>query len=131
MAKESNAGVCYKELMPSARTGLVLAGLLLGACSKSPAPQAPPDGAALFREQNCIQCHGEDASGTNLGPTLHGKKVYWTREKLAAYLADPPSVIERDERLKTQKQNYLLPMLKFPISLEQRLALADHVLALP
>jgi mono/diheme cytochrome c family protein len=108
------------------------AALLLSACSKEPARPVPPDGAALFREQNCIQCHGDDGSGTNLGPTLHGKKQFWTREKIAVYLADPQAVIQGDARLTAQKEKYMLPMVKFPyLTLEQRLALADHVLALP
>jgi mono/diheme cytochrome c family protein len=118
--------------MLSTATRLVLAGLLLAACAKDPARSGPPDGAALFREQNCVQCHAPDATGTNLGPTLHHKKQFWTREKLAAYLADPQAVIETDERLKSQATQYMLPMVKFiGLSLEQRLALADHVLGLP
>lgn len=110
----------------------ILAGLLLGACSKPAPPAGPPDGAALFREQNCVQCHGPDGSGTNLGPTLHGKQQYWTREKLAAYLLDPQAVIDADPRLQQQAGRYMLPMVKFVgLSLEQRLALADHVFGLP
>lgn len=105
--------------------------LALAACSPTPPPQGPPDGAALFRQQNCIQCHGEDGSGTNLGPTLHGKKQYWTREKIAAYLANPPATIHGDARLEEQAKKYMLPMIPFLLSLEQRLALADYVLSLP
>jgi mono/diheme cytochrome c family protein len=109
-----------------------LAGLVLGACSK-PAPSAgPPDGAALFREQNCIQCHGNDGAGTNLAPTLHGKQSLWTRAKLAEYIADSPAYAARDARLKEQATHYTIPMTSFPgLSLEQRLALADYVLRFP
>jgi mono/diheme cytochrome c family protein len=111
---------------------VALAGLACAACSKQPERTAPPDGAALFREQNCIQCHGVDGSGTSLGPTLRGKQPFWTREKIAAYIANPPALIAHDERLKTQSGKYMLPMLAYPyLTLEQRLALADHVLALP
>jgi mono/diheme cytochrome c family protein len=117
--------------MLRAPTRLALAALLLGSCSQAPANSGPPDGATLFREQNCVQCHGTDGSGTNLGPTLHGKKQYWTREKIALYLADPPATIRGDKRLSEQAKNYMLPMIPFPLSLEQRLALADYVLALP
>jgi mono/diheme cytochrome c family protein len=106
-------------------------GLLLAACSQAVTSAGPPDGAALFREQNCVQCHGPDGAGTNLGPVLQGKQRYWTREKIARYLADPESVIQRDERLKAQADKYMIPMTRFPLSLEQRLALADYVLKLP
>ncbi len=113
-------------------TLLALAGLLLGACSDAPADSGPLDGAALFKQQNCVQCHGPDGSGTNLGPTLHGKKVFWTREKLASYLSDPQAVIRGDARLEAQAGQYMLPMVKFVgLTQAQRLALADHVLALP
>jgi len=106
--------------------------LLVAACSEDPQSSAPPDGAALYREQNCIQCHAADGSGTNLGPTLHGKKGFWTREKIAAYIAKPSATIERDERLLQQAAKYSLPMVDYPyLTLAQRLALADFVLAMP
>ncbi len=114
------------------RTLFALSGLLLGACSDAPADSGPLDGAALFKQQNCVQCHGPDGSGTNLGPTLHGKKGFWTRERVAAYIAKPSATIEGDDRLQTQGAKYMLPMVSYPyLTLEQRLALADHVLAMP
>jgi mono/diheme cytochrome c family protein len=109
----------------------VLGGLVLGACSDATPSAAPPDGAALFRE-NCVQCHAPDAGGTGSGPTLHGKQQFWTRAKLAAYFLDPQSVIRGDARLEAQAGRYLLSMVKFVgLSPEQRLALADYVLGLP
>lgn len=111
---------------------LAAAGLALAACSKAPKSSAPPDGAALFVGQNCSVCHGPDGAGTKLGPTLRGKQPFWTREKLATYLRDPQALIRADERLKTQAEQYSLPMVSFvTLTLEERLALADHVLALP
>ena len=107
------------------------AALLLAACSK-PAPAGPPDGPKLFREQNCIVCHGPDGGGTKLGPNLRDKKAHWTRETLAGYIANPPAHVAKDERLKEQATHYSLPMTSYPgLTLEQRLALAEHVLALP
>ncbi len=118
--------------MLSASLRHAFAGLFLAACSEEPAHSGPPDGAALFKQQNCVTCHGPDGDGTNLGPTLRGKKVFWTREKLAGYLSDPQSVIRGDERLETQAGKYMLPMVKFVgLTQEQRLALADFVLGLP
>ena len=111
---------------------LTLAGLFGCACGDAKPPAGPADGAALFREQNCIQCHGPDGAGTNLGPTLHGKKQHWTREKLATYLANPQSVIQGDKRLEEQETHFMIKMVPFAnLTLEQRLALADHVLGFP
>lgn len=111
---------------------LALLALLAAACGEEPAPSGPPDGAQLFREQNCVQCHGPEGRGTNLGPALVDKKSFWTREELAQYLTDPQARIQKDARLAKQADLYRLPMTKFVgLSLEQRLALADHVLALP
>jgi mono/diheme cytochrome c family protein len=108
------------------------AALLLGACSESPQSSLPPDGAALFRQQNCVVCHGNDGGGTKLGPSLRDKKAFWTRETLAAYIADPPAHAARDERLKQQAARYTIPMTTYPgLSAAQRQALAEHVLALP
>ena len=111
---------------------IVLTGLLLGACSGAPQDPGPQDGASLFKAQNCVQCHAPDGSGTNLGPTLHGKKAYWTREKIAAYIVKPSAMIDGDARLRAQAAKYSLPMVDYPyLTQEQRLALADFVLALP
>jgi mono/diheme cytochrome c family protein len=109
-----------------------ISGLLCCACSGAHEDSGPPDGAALFKAQNCVQCHAPDGSGTNLGPTLHGKKGYWTRERIAAYIAKPSATIAGDERLKQQAAKYALPMVDYPyLTPAQRLALADYVLALP
>jgi len=111
---------------------LAFAGLLLGSCSPAHEDSGPPDGAALFKAQNCVQCHAPDGSGTNLGPTLQGKQMFWTREKLATYIAKPAATIAGDERLRLQAAKYSLPMVDYPyLTQEQRLALADFVLALP
>ena len=73
------------------------AALLVGACSKAPPSSVPPDGAALFREQNCVQCHAPDGSGTNLGPTLRGKQQFWTRERIAALRQAPSAPVSPQE----------------------------------
>jgi len=118
--------------MLSSSQRLAFAGLLLGSCSGAPGDSAPADGPTLFKAQNCVQCHAQDGSGTNLGPTLRGKKTFWTREKLAAYIAKPAATIAGDARLEQQAAKYSLPMVDYPyLTLEQRLALADFVLALP
>jgi cytochrome c2 len=89
------------------------------------------DGPELFANQ-CSMCHQRDGSGSALGPTLHGKKGFWTRPALIAYLKDPAATIEKDPRLKAQKTKYSLPMTTFKMLPEPALErLADHVLAMP
>lgn len=115
------------------RASILAASLALccGACSEPAPPAGPPDGAALFREQNCIACHAADGSGTTLAPGLRGKQALWTREQLAEYIEDSPAYVARDERLKAQAAHYTIPMTTFPgLTLGQRLALADYVLTL-
>lgn len=124
----------HETLRESAPRALALALFALGAvaCADEVEPSGPPDGAQLFREQNCVQCHGPEGRGTNLGPALFDKKSFWTRQELAQYLTDPQARIQKDERLAKQADLYRLPMTKFvALSREQRLAIADHVLALP
>jgi mono/diheme cytochrome c family protein len=103
---------------------------LVTACA--PEPNAPRSGAQLYREQNCVQCHGPTGEGTQLGPSIADKLSYWKRESLAEFLADPIAYSARDERLAAQGKQYLTPMVKFlTLSEDERLRIADYVLALP
>ncbi len=89
-------------------------------------------GAALFRSQACATCHGADGEGTAFGPTLHGKKAFWTREKLVEYLRNPQAYTEKDARLSAQARKYTLPMTRFDkLSQPEIEAVAEHVLAMP
>lgn len=80
----------------------------------------------------CGTCHAADGRGGQFGPPLHGKKHFWTREKLVAYLKNPSAYAQGDARLAEQSKKFMLPMQRFdmlpPAELE---ALADHVLAMP
>ncbi len=88
-------------------------------------------GAQLY-QVNCVQCHGPDGSGSPLGPTLHGKKVHWTRETLVSYLLDPVGYAAKDPRLKAQGGKFMLPMASMKLLPRADLEkLADHVLAMP
>jgi mono/diheme cytochrome c family protein len=89
-------------------------------------------GAALYASQGCGTCHGSEGAGTAFGPTLHGKKAFWTREKLALYLRDPAGYEAKDPRLLEQAQKYSLPMQRYDKLTEEELRqLADHVMSLP
>lgn len=107
--------------------GLVLA---LAACGGSDKPSGPPTGQSLFATQSCVTCHRKDGGGNNFGPSLRGAAENWTREKLAAYLADPQAVVAKDPRLTALSRNYNMQMPPVRLSEELRLMLADYVLGL-
>lgn len=110
----------------------LLGSLLVAAgCGEAPQGDAPGDGARLFVLAGCTTCHAKDGGGTALGPPLRGLDAHWTRESLAEYLTDPKGAIEKDQRLKTIALNFTMhmpPVLNH--TPEQRLAIADHALAL-
>lgn len=107
------------------------AAVLAGACSSEPPP--PRDGETVWLEAGCVNCHGRDGGGMKgFAPTLHGKKQFWTRETLIAYIKDPQGYAAKEPRLRDQGRGYSLPMPKLPLphAIEYE-RLADYVLALP
>jgi mono/diheme cytochrome c family protein len=110
-----------------------LATLLLASASScsGEATQTAATGPQLF-QVNCAMCHGADGSGSNLAPTIHGKKGFWTRETLVKYMIDPAGYASKDARLKSQAGKYSLPMTSMKMLPKHDLeTLADHVLAMP
>jgi mono/diheme cytochrome c family protein len=101
----------------------------LGACDSKPTTSS---GAALYASKGCTLCHAEDGAGTTFGPSLQGKKQFWTREKLVEYLKNPLAYGEKDKRLSEQARKFTLPMARFDMLTPEELsALADHVLSMP
>jgi cytochrome c553 len=128
---------------PSSSNALVTlaAACLLAACSpeepgpgsaSSPGGEARVDteGARLYARLACNSCHGPSGAGTSTSPPLLDADRHWTREDLAAYLDDPRTWIQRDERLRALDLRYPIAMPAASVPLEQRLQLADHVLGL-
>jgi cytochrome c2 len=118
----------------TARIGALLLLLHLSACSaEAPGKPAGADGKRVFDAQGCALCHSSDATGTKLGPTLHGKASFWTREKLVEYLKAPVDYAAQDARLVEQKKKFpTMPMPSYAQVPEEDLgALADFVLGLP
>ena len=124
--------VCYTRdfVMRRARV-LGLLGLLfaIAACGGDK-PSGPPTGESLFATQSCVTCHRADGGGNKFGPSLLGTPENWTREKIAAYLADPQGTVAKDARLMALSRNYSMQMPPVRLSEEHRLMLADYVLEL-
>lgn len=63
-------------------------------------------GDKLIQSFGCVNCHGADLAGTNMGPTLIGLKQYWdNRDDLINYLRNPNSYMDK-ERFKNYKEKY-------------------------
>jgi mono/diheme cytochrome c family protein len=121
--------------MSASRTAFALSLLFAGvgallACDNEAGPRS---GERLWNELGCVNCHGPDGSGMpGFAPTLHGKKSFWTREKLEIYLRDPVGYAQKDPRLKQQKVGFISPMPPVTSPDPGELTrIADYVLALP
>ncbi len=44
---------------------------------------------AIYEDQSCSLCHGEQAEGNDNGPALEDLEPYWDEYRLVTYLADP------------------------------------------
>lgn len=63
-------------------------------------------GDKLVQSFGCINCHGADLTGTNMGPSLKGIKQYWSsRDNLINYLRNPNSFMDKD-RFREYKQRF-------------------------
>jgi mono/diheme cytochrome c family protein len=76
----------------------------------SPIPQTDMtsedlSGMDLIVKINCTTCHGNDLTGTRMGPSLYNVSEFWSRERLINYLRNPASFADTD-RLKRYKEEY-------------------------
>jgi cytochrome c2 len=63
-------------------------------------------GDKLIQSFGCINCHGSNLAGTNMGPSLKGLKQFWSnRDNLINYLRNPNSFMDKD-RFKEYKVKY-------------------------
>ncbi len=63
-------------------------------------------GDKLFQSFGCVNCHGSNLAGTNMGPSLIGLKQFWSsRDNLINYLRNPNSYMDKD-RFKEYKARY-------------------------
>jgi cytochrome c553 len=63
-------------------------------------------GDKLIQTFGCVNCHGANLEGSNMGPSLIGLKEFWSsREDLINYLRNPNSFMDKD-RFKEYKIKY-------------------------
>lgn len=69
-------------------------------------------GYAVFRARGCQTCHGTDATGSRMGPSLAEARLHFDRASLAQYLADPNTFIGENDRLLELQARY--PRIEMP-----------------
>lgn len=63
-------------------------------------------GERLVMTFGCVNCHGSNLAGTNMGPALKGLKQYWSnRDDLINYLRNPNSYMDSD-RFQSYRAKY-------------------------
>jgi cytochrome c2 len=63
-------------------------------------------GKELVQMFDCVNCHGANLQGTNMGPSLKGVKEFWSsRDNLINYLRNPNSFMDKD-RFKEYRRKY-------------------------
>jgi len=94
-------------------------------CSK----QTVSKGREYYVGSGCARCHGQSLEGTMLGPSLQWVRTGWTSERLADYLEDPNSFIDRDPRLQEYKKKYRTSMPSYgALDESTRLILAQYLI---
>jgi len=59
---------------------------------------------ALYNNLGCVTCHGEDLSGTPMGPSLKSISEFYSRNELISYLQNPASFMDTERFLKFKEQ---------------------------
>jgi mono/diheme cytochrome c family protein len=69
-------------------------------------------GYEVYRSRGCATCHGADALGSRMGPSLAEARRYYDRDSLTEYLKDPEKAIANDGRLLEMQSQY--PRIQMP-----------------
>lgn len=111
---------------------LLALALGLGSCGGdevvSITPPAPSGPEELYRIALCGSCHGTKGDGGWMGPPIRDLSEHWNIEGLEAFLADPPGVVEADQRLSELSRGFPTPMAKPRLTRDERLRLAAWLL---
>lgn len=114
------------------RTATLALFLSLAACSPAPRLNPTLPGAELFASSGCTSCHGSQGEGKWLGPPLRSLGQQWTREELAAYIAQPEPFLESKAHLAAIAAEFGAHMPENShLSEDERLDLGDYLLAFP
>lgn len=98
------ASAAYSEAAPSPASALPV----------SPALQAGPDGAALFKDK-CSGCHSI-GSGVLVGPDLKDVTLRRTPQWLKSFISDPPAMIASDPTAQALRKQFALTMPKLGLA---------------
>ena len=69
-------------------------------------------GYQVYRSRGCATCHGADALGSRMGPSLADARLHYDRASLTRYLKDPEKAIADDPRLLEMQSQY--PRIQMP-----------------
>ena len=69
-------------------------------------------GYEVYRSRGCATCHGADALGSRMGPSLADARLFYDRDSLTNYLKDPEKAIADDPRLLEMQSQY--PRIQMP-----------------
>jgi len=83
----------------------------------------------LINKLGCVNCHGSNLTGTQMGPNLRNISQYWSRDKLINYLRNPSSFMSSARFREYQEQfpNTLMPSFG-NIDVKELGKIADYLL---
>ncbi|MFZ0453943.1 MAG: cytochrome c [Ignavibacteriaceae bacterium] len=83
----------------------------------------------LISRLGCVNCHGTDLNGTQMGPNLKNISQYWSRDKLINYLRNPSSFMSsaRFKEYQEQFPNTIMPSFG-NIDVKELGKIADYLL---
>ncbi len=83
----------------------------------------------LISKLGCINCHGSELNGTQMGPNLKNISQYWSRDKLINYLRNPSSYMSSARFREYQEQfpNTMMPSFG-NIDVKELGKIADYLL---
>jgi cytochrome c2 len=86
----------------------------------------------LINRLGCINCHGAELNGTQMGPNLKNIAQYWSRDKLINYLRNPSSYMSSKRFREYQEQfpNTVMPSFG-NIDVKELGKIADYLLKTP
>jgi len=87
-----------------------------------------PPGEALYLDRGCSQCH-TIGRGRRVGPDLAGLSARRSRDWLLRWLADPPTMLLRDEEARRLALDYPTPMPNLNLPPAEVERLVDFLLA--